>query len=42
MIVGLSLEPGFWFVAHATLGDALNAAKITGWRREEFGSLDYV
>ena len=42
MIVGLSLEPGFWFVAHACLGDALKKAKLTGWRREEFGSSNYL
>jgi len=41
-IVGLSLEPGFWFVAQAKVGDALKAAKITGWRREEFGTSKYL
>ncbi len=42
MIVGLSLEPGFWFVAHQRVGDALKAAKVTGWRREEFGSSETI
>jgi hypothetical protein len=29
-------------VAHRRVGDALKAAKITGWRREEFGSSQYI